>query len=334
MKNEIDHKVKEGIYRFEKVTCAICNGNEFESLSNKDRYGLYMPVVICKECGLIQTNPRMTQAAYNAFYNVEYRKLYGGNEKPTEAFLIKQYGQGRKIFDYVYPFLYKSKPPEQWYVVEVGCGAGGILKYFHDQGCRIAGVDLGDEYIQYGICKYGLDLLTGTLRDLPVDIPPDLIIYSHVIEHILNPAEELEMAHSRLADHGLLYIELPGVRNLSGSYRLDFLRMLQNAHVYHFTLDTLVKLLNKSRFRLVTGDEKIRSLFSKTERPMTPSETGNDYPEIVHYLRRMELFHYLGSISPSALLLKTRITLILILQKLGLYYYTKKLIWRITKRSG
>ncbi len=63
IKKQIDQKVEEGTYNFEEVVCSICNGDEFEILATKDRYGLYMPVVICTRCGLIQTNPRMDQAS-------------------------------------------------------------------------------------------------------------------------------------------------------------------------------------------------------------------------------------------------------------------------------
>ncbi|RLJ01835.1 MAG: hypothetical protein DRP10_03030 [Candidatus Aenigmatarchaeota archaeon] len=74
MKKQIEKKIKEGIYLFENVPCCVCGGENFELLSEKDRYGLYVPVVICKDCGLIYTNPRMTQDAFNQFYELEYRK--------------------------------------------------------------------------------------------------------------------------------------------------------------------------------------------------------------------------------------------------------------------
>ena len=76
MKKQIDLKVAQRIYQFESVSCPICNGENFETLSQKDRYGLYLNVVICKQCGLIQANPRMTKKSYEAFYNCEYTKLY------------------------------------------------------------------------------------------------------------------------------------------------------------------------------------------------------------------------------------------------------------------
>jgi len=65
MKKQIERKIKEGVYTFEEVPCCVCGGRNFEILSEKDCHGLYVPVVICKDCGLIQINPRMTQDAYN-----------------------------------------------------------------------------------------------------------------------------------------------------------------------------------------------------------------------------------------------------------------------------
>jgi len=78
MKAQIDRKVAAGHYRFESVPCCVCAGTDFAPLAEKDRYGLYFPVVVCRGCGLVQTNPRMDEAAYAEFYTAEYRKLYGG----------------------------------------------------------------------------------------------------------------------------------------------------------------------------------------------------------------------------------------------------------------
>ena len=76
--SEVQQKVDTGVYRFENVVCAVCGQKQFEQLAAKDRYGLWLSVVVCTVCGLVQTNPRMTQAAYTEFYNHEYRRLYLG----------------------------------------------------------------------------------------------------------------------------------------------------------------------------------------------------------------------------------------------------------------
>ena len=47
IKQEVDRLVKIGEYGFESVPCVLCEDSDFKLLSQKDRYGLYMPVVIC-----------------------------------------------------------------------------------------------------------------------------------------------------------------------------------------------------------------------------------------------------------------------------------------------
>lgn len=283
MKRQIDRKVEQGRYRFEAVPCAVCQGADFEPIAEQDRYGLRFPVVICRACGLVQTNPRMTQESYNEFYNTEYRRLYEGTAKPSDGSFTLQYERGKHIFHSVARFF--SAPPQNYFVLEVGCGSGGVIKYFQEQGCRVKGIDLGEEYLAHGRAVYGLDLTAGTLADLSLDGSPDLIIYSHVMEHILDPVEELAQVRRLLAPGGLLSIEVPGLRFVQHAYDGDILRMLQNAHTYHFSLQSLTNLLRVSGFQRLSGDESVRAVF-------TPgTETGalvNEADDILGFLRSVE----------------------------------------------
>ena len=286
-KRQIGEKIKQGIYRFESVPCCICQRSDFELLSRKDRYGLYMPVVICRYCGLIQTNPRMNQDSYSQFYRQEYRKLYNGVEIPTEGFFAVEYKRGRAIYDYL---IRKNILPGlslRPFVLEVGCSAGGILHYFREKGCRVKGVDLDEEYVQYGRERHHLDLSVGTIHDVALCDTPDIIIYADVLEHILSPSSELIRVRQILSGQGVLYVELPGVKNLFPFYR-DFIRLLQNAHTFHFSLATLVNLLELHGFRLVAGDEAIRSVFQKAEPSAHTVEIKNDYVSAMCYLKRWE----------------------------------------------
>ncbi|RXG33507.1 hypothetical protein [Methanohalophilus sp. WG1-DM] len=106
---QINENIKQHTYNFEHVPCTICNNKDFTNLSEKDRYGLYMPVVICKKCGLIQTNPRMDQQSYNQFYDTEYRKLYVGTEEPTNDFFTSQFENGERIYNYISNYM--GTPP-------------------------------------------------------------------------------------------------------------------------------------------------------------------------------------------------------------------------------
>ena len=100
MINQINQKVKDNIYCFEELLhCPVCESHERTLVGEKDRYGLYYPVVICNSCGLLYANPRMTQESYNTFYNLEYRKLYIGEKKLIVSIFECNINMGRKYMN-------------------------------------------------------------------------------------------------------------------------------------------------------------------------------------------------------------------------------------------
>jgi SAM-dependent methyltransferase len=335
MKAEVERKLQVGSYHLESLPCCVCDGGHFEPLAAKDRYGFSFSVVICRNCGLIQTNPRMDEKSYDEFYLHEYRKLYCGIEAPSHEFFHSQYEKGRAIFEYldsvsVLPRLDSGSR----LVIEVGCGAGGILKYFADHGYRVKGIDLGDEYVAFGRDKFCLDLLVGRFADLQLNEHPCLIIYSHVLEHLLTPRRELALVHERLAEDGILYLEVPGVKNLLYDYDCDFLKYLQNAHTFHFTLATLRNLLRLSGFQICAGNEVIRSVFRKDYRtPLEyPTSLENDYTAAIEYLRSAEKWRRLWEVRQAG---KCAIVAVLkaMLKAIGSYGIAKKTYHRFLLRD-
>lgn len=292
MKEQITRKVERNHYVFERVPCYVCNKDDSELLSNKDRYGLYMPVVVCKECGLVQTNPRMDQQSYNEFYASEYRKLYLGKDTPGGDYSRKLYERGKQIYNYVRKHLDAvnfQKLPSEMLVLEVGCGSGEILRCFNEMGYDVCGVDLDKDYVKYGREKYGLDLHFGSLADIEINRPPDLVIYSHVLEHLLNPVEELSQL-SEMLEKGLVFIAVPGIKRLARTHFMDFLRFLQIAHTYHFTLTSLNNVMRAAGFSMVCGNERIWGVFKKSAESNL-RDYVSDYEEVMVFLRRMERLH-------------------------------------------
>lgn len=288
-KKQIEEKIEKGIYSFEEVPCCVCGGKDFDILSEKDRYGLYHPVVICRDCGLVQTNPRMTQESYNQFYQTDYRKLYVGKEVPTSEFFKSQYEHGGDIYKYLTENL--EIEIRGLFIVEIGCAAGGILQYFREKGNDAYGVDLDPQYIEFGRANYGLNIEVGTIdKVVKLDKTPDIVIYSHVLEHILDPVTELLKLREIMGQQSFVYIELPGIKNLTRSYQADFLRLLQNAHVYYPTLASLRNILRKASYDFVCGDEVIHSVFRRSSLATTrvPSYYDSDYQTTIAFLQHLE----------------------------------------------
>ncbi len=281
--DSFEEKIKEKQYTFETVNCIICNSSNFELLSEKDRYGLSMSVVICKKCGLVQTNPRMTKNTSEEFYDNDYREIYEKGESVTERSFQAEYDKGKVINNFINNVT-KEKFTKK-FVVEIGTGSGGILQFFKDAGNEIFGVDLDSKCIEFGKNK-GLNLDVGTMHKLSnIKKQPDLIIYSHVLEHLSNPIEELKMIRKFLHNKSILYIEVPGLEHLNLSYHQNFLEYLQNAHVYHFTLNTLCNCIKKSGFELINGNKLIQSLFKIGESDETYS---NNYQTTIKFLQNLE----------------------------------------------
>lgn len=174
------------------------------------------------------------------------------------------------------------------FVLEIGCGASGILKYFKDNGCTVKGIDLGEEFIAYGKKNHDLDLMVGDIKALKIEKKPDVIIYSHVLEHILDLKGQLNSIVEIMHKHTVLCIEVPGLKNLHRSYEGNLLLYLQNAHVYHFTKTSLLNLMQANGFEHVTIDEFVRSIFKKTEASTKTLPVKNEYSSIVAYLKKIE----------------------------------------------
>ena len=83
----------------------------------------------------------------------------------------------------------------------------------------------------------------------------------------------------------IIYIEVPGIKNLENSYEQDFLKYLQNAHVYHFTLNTLKNCCSKAGLRCFNGNEIINSIFVAGEED---NNFNNNFDDTINYLEKLE----------------------------------------------
>ena len=239
-------------------SCYVCSNEKLTVISEIDRYGFYYPTAICENCGNVQQREYYTEEVLADFYSNIYRKIYG-SQLPQKFFEDQKKGRGIEIFKFVDTVC---KPKR---VLEVGCGAGGNLSVFRDNDCEVIGLDFDDDYLDVAR-KNGIITIKGSLDKLGSNDKYDLIILSHVLEHIVDPAGFLVTLIEHLDDTGVIYIEVPSLNNVSeGGYGYDLLKYWQNAHSIHFTVSTLNLLCKKVGLQSIKQTNYIHSCWKKVK---------------------------------------------------------------------
>lgn len=235
------------------VRCDLCGNDNATPIAHGERFGIEITVVICRTCGLVYQNPRLSEKELEAFYQDEYRGLYSGsNEVPLPEFIQQQLKRGREILRFCRPYL-----KDKGLVLDVGAGCGGVLIPFRDQGYQVYGVEPGP-YGKWGAENLGLNMYVCTFESLPQDnICPDLIIFSFVLEHVPSPRTQLAKAYTLLAPEGIIFVEVPNLRQISAPVEQYF----HIAHMTYFTPATLRAALENSGFAVVKMEDKCEYSF-------------------------------------------------------------------------
>ena len=250
-------KLKSSEYKTIPNPC-LCGNKKGHIVAGHDRYGITLITKFCLNCGLVRSDPYYTQKTLNQFYQQEYRPLYTGKQTISSQFLEDSIQEGKNIYNFLREHYYKTEINNKT-VFEIGCGSGGILKYFADQVNRVAGCDLGDDYLKIGQ-KHGLRLVQGQPNSLVKYGLADIVILNHVLEHFTDPEVQINQISKLLKPDGILYIALPGIFDIHRTYG-SFNAFLQNAHVFHFTLQTLNNLLISTKFTPIFGNQTIRAIY-------------------------------------------------------------------------
>jgi len=296
--NEVSLRYKEmfledlesGKIKTEKVTQCQCGSKNLEQLTKVDRFGLPFGSLICKDCGLVITSPRICEESLPYYYDKYYHPLNYGKEHLEDQTALFADGQGKKIFNILKEFLPNK---EKLKVLEIGAGTGNVLAEFKDEAKlhNINIQELGTEYSNDCITKAkkenNINVIFGNIETIEKRKEKfDVIILSHVFEHFIDLHEELKRLKKLMTEDTLLYIEVPGimVNHKKSYYNFSFLGYLVHAHMYNFTKDTLVNILQNYGFKNIIANEEVESVFTLDK--SSDYVYKNSYKDIINYLQK------------------------------------------------
>lgn len=227
----------------EPVPCPICASTQFTTLCDTDRYLMGLSTSRCDGCGLIMTNPLPTTETLNEFYHHHYRKYYRKLEHPDLSY-IRRYSLDARAAHTVRFLQSAGLLPQNARVLDVGCGEGSILRQIHvtRPDIHAVGVEMYKPFADFAR-TYAQVPIYPVLDELPEgEAGPtyDLVILSHVLEHVPDPPKFMAELATYLKPTGRLFIDVPDVT------KYHWLADLHIAHIYHFSRATLARTAEKA----------------------------------------------------------------------------------------
>ncbi|MFC2156805.1 class I SAM-dependent methyltransferase [Acidobacteriota bacterium] len=234
----------------------------------------------------------MNKESYNQFYQNEYRTLYGDLTSDIDASFLNSQKKGDVLFDLLTKQIDIASIET---VCDIGCHMGAMLIPFLNLGKQVFGADFNEDFLSYGRKRTGIEnLFFGGIEQLVQQgVRADLIILNHVFEHFVNIEEELNKIKEIMNPDSYVFISVPGtfwwLKNICGG---DLMGLLQSAHTYQFSLNSLTYVMECCGFKEKWGTEEINSIYRYRGdvRQKTDIVSG-EADKVINYLQVLEKKH-------------------------------------------
>ncbi|MFE8072021.1 methyltransferase domain-containing protein [Marinobacteraceae bacterium S3BR75-40.1] len=188
---------------------------------------LHVGYRVCSKCGMVQQDPAVSSEAMLAYY-----RAYSNYTNPSRA------GQPtvRKVkgLDTHLAFVERQvMPPGRAF--QVGCSDGYTLHRFQQRGWTVKGCDPSPLASSVANSLWNIDT---EVTDFESYTPSpgeqyDLIILTHVLEHLYDPVAILRKCDQLLKPKGFLFVEVPLLipfeNHLEGYFTIEHINYFSNA---------------------------------------------------------------------------------------------------------
>jgi 2-polyprenyl-3-methyl-5-hydroxy-6-metoxy-1,4-benzoquinol methylase len=134
-------------------------------------------------------------------------------------------------------------------LLDIGCATGALLEKLRDRGWAVRGIEIGAPSAGYARKTRGLDVSTLPLEENR--FPPhsfDLVLASHLIEHLNDPASFVREVRRVLTPGGRFLITTPNIGGFQAQLFRGRWRSAIFDHLYLFSIKTLSALLKQAGF--------------------------------------------------------------------------------------
>lgn len=210
----------------------------------------------CTVCGHVHTEDYWTTVGLEQVFKHTHRGQSAGGNPDQKRQTWKPVIQNVLTILGGFSFLQTIQPSPMW--IDVGCGDGGLVMTAAEFGFHAVGLDARPQTVQ-ALRECGYQAACGDFLTISVEVTPLVISMMDVLEHIPNPCQALERAHSLLNKNGILIISLPNSDcsswKLMGNANPYWIEI---EHYHNFSRQRLTALLNQHGFDVVHYDIPFR----------------------------------------------------------------------------
>ncbi len=226
------------------IPCNLCGSRESVPIRNKGRDGVLLRSVICRECGLVWSDPRPTPQELRAYYENQYRLDYKGELEPKAKHVYRSGKVAVDRFKRLRNFL-----PPGCAILDVGAGSGEMVYVFRAMGFQATGFEPNEGYAKYAANVLGLPIKPGFWQEVVIESGSQHVVTMfHALEHMESPIDVVRHVRRWLHPDGLLVVEVPNVEAMCQHPFSQF----HPGHLYHFNHSTLERLCLKAGFQTVS----------------------------------------------------------------------------------
>jgi len=234
-------------------------------------------IVACRDCGMAYSTMAANPAEMEAYY-ASTESLASQLALPPDT--VAPAWQDARLGT-VAEMIALRLSDRDARILDVGCGSGALLAHLRARGFKaLVGVDPTLAAAASGR-SIGLDIREGTVTRLPHDLGIfDLVVLSHVVEHLPDPGHALDSLTTVLHPGGLVSVDVPDATRLAAFVKLPFLEF-STEHLNYFSGESLCALMGRRGFECVSLEPGTFVL-----------QPGIDYPSLSCLFRLSERVHH------------------------------------------
>ncbi len=231
--NEITNNLK---FVLNECACGFITSFADKVVSFKTRHNEMFLLKECSKCKTVYAPFYPDEKSIELYYRENYRKIKHKDESPDVLF-ERQRKKSTSLRS-----IYTCSSRDR--VIDFGGACGGVVYEFISAVESVAVYDLDKNFTSYANAKglIAISDIEGILK-----FKPNIVVMSHVIEHLVRPGDTLEQ-FKKMGIHEI-YISTTFIEDsLWINNELSFEKFIHLAHKYYFNRFTLNKLLNKHSY--------------------------------------------------------------------------------------